>query len=378
MEPGTPGEDRASTALRRLDLLDSPPQASFDRLTRLLARLLGVPVAMLSLIDGEHQFLLSQVGLGEPDSASRQTPLTHAFCELLARGGAPLAISDAREDGRLAGDPAIAEPGVVAYAGMPIFFEDECLGCLCAVDEEQRDWTDEDLAVLADVAAMVGSELALRGALLDRDHARLALEDSAEHLRRTFDAASVAMIVVSLAPASAGRILRVNQACCDFLGRSERSLVGTHFLDITHPDDRPLSERTLESVLGGGRTVVRHLEKRYLHADGHPIWGELTSSRIDPAGDAPYLISIVDDITERKQAELDLPAIANVLRRILSGEDAREAIVQAAVDIAGASSAHLAERAGPDKLTVSASAGLNLVGRRRARSTLPRQPRTRS
>jgi len=70
----------------------------------------------------------------------------------------------------------------------------------------------------------------------------------------------------------------------------------------------------------------------------------------------------VEDINERKQAELDLPAIASVLRRILSGEDARQAIAQAAVDIAGASSAHVAERAGPDKLTVTGSAGLNLVG----------------
>ena len=115
--------------------------------------------------------------------------------------------------------------------------------------------------------------------------------------------------------------------------------------------------------MDGENSFVRRIEKRYLHAAGHTVWGELTTSAITPAdGARPYVISLVEDITERKQAELDLPAIANVLRRILSGEDAREAIVQAAVDIAGASSAHLAERAGPERLPVTASAGLNLVG----------------
>jgi diguanylate cyclase (GGDEF)-like protein len=68
------------------------------------------------------------------------------------------------------------------------------------------------------------------------------------------------------------------------------------------------------------------------------------------------------DAAEGTGVELDLPAIAHVLHRILSGEDARQAIVHAAVEIAGASSAHLAERVGDEALRVTASAGLNLIG----------------
>ena len=75
-----------------------------------------------------------------------------------------------------------------------------------------------------------------------------------------------------------------------------------------------------------------------------------------------YLVALIEDITERKQADQDLPAIANVLRRILSGEDAREAIVQAAVDIAGASSSYLLEREGAEHLIVTASVGVQLKG----------------
>jgi diguanylate cyclase (GGDEF)-like protein/PAS domain S-box-containing protein len=231
------------------------------------------------------------------------------------------------------------------------------------VADPDREWSEEQLATLCDLAAIAGSELDLRSALHDRDRAEVALQESERHIRNAFDMASIGMIVVSLDLSTAGTLVRVNQAACEFLGRPEQELVGLHFLDITHPDDRPLSDSLLESMLRGERSVARRVEKRYVHADGHTVWGELTTSVVEPAaGRPPYLISIVEDISERKQAELDLPAISNVVRRILSGHDARLAIVQAALDIAGASSAHLAERADPDTLTVTASAGLNLLG----------------
>ena len=351
--------------MRRLELLDAPPQESFDRLTRLLARLLAVPVSLLHLIDHDRHFVLSHVGLGEPWASLRQVPLAQALGEHLAvhDGGGPLAVADARLEDRLAGDPALAGSGLIACAGMPLFLAGELVGALWAADEQPRSWTEDELAALSDVAALAVSELELRGALLDREQAEAALYDREQRIRLAFDEAAVGMVVVSLEPASAGRIHRVNQAFCEFLGRTEASLIGETVLDITHPDDRAITNEVIASMVRGELPMVRHLEKRYLHARGHTLWGALTTSgAITGEGNRRYVISLVENVTEHKQAELDMPAIANVLRRILSGEDARQAIVQAAVDIAGASSAHLAERTDPDRLTVTASAGLNLVG----------------
>ena len=246
---------------------------------------------------------------------------------------------------------------------MPLLIAGECVGSLRAVEWGRRDWSEDDVAVLGDLAAIAGGELARRCALLERDEVETAARRSAADSRLAFDAAAIAMLTVSLEPASAGRVLRVNRAWCELLGRTEESLLGAHVADFSHPDDLEIGNHALAALVSGERRVLRRVEKRYVHADGRIVWGELTASVVRPGDGRPaYCLSLVEDITERKQAELELPAISNVLRRILSGEDARQAIAQAAVDIAGASSAHLAELAGVDHLTVTASAGVNLVG----------------
>ena len=361
-EPGGLRDQDRAGAAAHLELLDAPPQESFDRLTRLAARLLAVPTALVSVIDSDRQFILSQVGLEEPWASSRRTPHAHSFCREVADGERPLTVADVDGAAPAAG-PAGAEFGARAYVGVPVFLAGECIGALCVLDRVPRDWTQEDVRSLQDIAAMLAGELELRTARLARDHARAALSDSEEHIRLAFDAAAVGIVMVSLEPGSAGRLLRVNEAFCKFLGRTQESLVGMAIEELTHPADREVSQEVIGALAAGRRSLVRHLEKRYLHADGHTVWGALTTSAVAPSdGGQAYGIALIEDVTERKQADQDLPAIANVLRRILSGEDAREAIVQAAVDIAGASSSYLLERDGAEQLVVTASAGLNLRG----------------
>jgi diguanylate cyclase (GGDEF)-like protein/PAS domain S-box-containing protein len=353
-----------SRAPGRLEPSDPPPAEGLDRVTRLLAHSLDVPISLLTLSAEGHQLLASQGGRGERLRSLDESPALRSMCELGASAAEPIAVTDTAGDLRLGPDSRLpADSRLAACAGVPLFLSEVCVGTLWAVEERVREWSGEDLALLGDLARVAESELALARTQLERERAQAEHQESEEHIRRAFDVAPVAMIVVSADPARPGRVLRANQACCDFLGRSQAEIVGMHVLDFTAPEDRQVTEQALESMLTGGQRVVRRLEKRYLHADGHIVWGELTSSVVNPLdGNPPYLISLMEDITERKQAERDLPAIAHVVRRILSGEDAREAIVQAAVDIAGASSAHLAERVGPDKLAVTASARLNLVG----------------
>lgn len=160
-------EDRLA-ALRRTRLLDTPPEEAFDRLTRLVCRLLGVPVALVSLVEADRQFFKSAIGLPQPWLLKRETTLLHSFCQHVVAGGTPLLVQEAGLHPLVADSLAIPELGVVAYLGMPLVTADgHALGALCAIDTEPRQWRPADAAALRDLAAVTMSEVTLR---------RLALE----------------------------------------------------------------------------------------------------------------------------------------------------------------------------------------------------------
>jgi signal transduction histidine kinase len=157
------GDPARLEALHRLGLLDVPPQESFDRVTRLTRHLLGVPVALVTLVDRDRQFFLSADGLPEPLATSRQTPLSHSFCKHVVGTGEKLRVENALEDELVRDNLATSELGVVAYLGMPLVTQGGLvLGALCAIDDKPRTWTEAEERALADLAVMAGSELALR------------------------------------------------------------------------------------------------------------------------------------------------------------------------------------------------------------------------
>jgi GAF domain-containing protein len=159
--------------------LGPAPDESFDRFAELVRGTIGVPVALVSLVDPVRQFFPGAAGLGQPWCDSRQTPLSHSFCQVVVASTEPLVIADARRDSRVADSLAIPDLGVIAYAGMPLTDADgTVLGSLCAIDHEPRHWSDRELSLLASLAAACSAEIRLRisGALANRsddDRARL-------------------------------------------------------------------------------------------------------------------------------------------------------------------------------------------------------------
>src|SRR3712207_2717592 len=150
-------------SLRRSGLLDTAPEESFDRITRIAASALGVPVSLVSLVDDDRQFFKSCLGLPQPWAQSRETPLSRSFCQHVVVGAEPLIIPDARTHPLVHDNPAIDELGVVAYAGIPLKMPDgQIIGSLCAIDSVPREWTGEDIDLLADLAAAVMTEVRLR------------------------------------------------------------------------------------------------------------------------------------------------------------------------------------------------------------------------
>lgn len=150
-------------ALHQSGLLDSAPEARFDRLTRLAARVLHAPIALLTLVDTERQFFKSFCGLDEPLATERQTPLSHSFCQHVVQRAEPLIVDRAREHPVVRDNPAIAAYGVEAYAGVPLTTRDGyVLGSLCVFDTRPRRWSEEDVALLQELAESAASEVELR------------------------------------------------------------------------------------------------------------------------------------------------------------------------------------------------------------------------
>ncbi len=156
-------------ALWRVGLLDTPPEEVFDRLTRLAQRLLGAPVALVSLVDADRQWFASCPGLGDPWAEDRQTPLTHSFCQHVVLDRRPLVVSDAREHPVLRSNLAIRDLGVVAYAGVPLIDgEGHALGTLCVIDRVPRQLSATQREALQTLSQTVVKLLELRRLVTER------------------------------------------------------------------------------------------------------------------------------------------------------------------------------------------------------------------
>lgn len=150
-----------TAALKESALLDSPEDERIDRLTRLTASLLGVPVALVSVVDADRQFFKSQTGLPEPWRSRRQTPLSHSFCQWVVAGDEEVVVGDALSHPVLQSNLAIRDLNVLAYAGVPFRARPgEPLGSFCAIDHRRREWQANELAVLRDLSLILEAYLA--------------------------------------------------------------------------------------------------------------------------------------------------------------------------------------------------------------------------
>uniref|UniRef100_B8HS57 histidine kinase n=1 Tax=Cyanothece sp. (strain PCC 7425 / ATCC 29141) TaxID=395961 RepID=B8HS57_CYAP4 len=147
-------------ALQRYHILDTPPEQAFDRITALAARLFGVPIVLVSLVDETRAWFKSCYGFNQQEVARDAT-----ICSFTLLHDDVFVVPDARQDDRFACNPLVkAEPGLRFYAGAPLLTADGFnLGTLCLLDTQPRDsLTAEQRATLTDLAAMVMDELELR------------------------------------------------------------------------------------------------------------------------------------------------------------------------------------------------------------------------
>jgi GAF domain-containing protein len=146
-------------AVRRYDVLDTPPDGSFDRITALAARLFSVPISIVSIVDTDRIWFRSHYGL-ENDEIGRDAGLcASAICQL-----EPWLVTDASVDPRTIDNPLVAgELGLRFYLGVPLTTSDGFnLGTLNVIDVEPREVSEDEVRTLQDLAAIVVDELELR------------------------------------------------------------------------------------------------------------------------------------------------------------------------------------------------------------------------
>lgn len=175
--PLPPNESLRLAALHELNILDTPPEERFDRMTRIAAATFDVPIAFVSLIDSERQWFKSACGL-----SIEGTPRSLSFCSHAILQDEPLVVRDALEDERFADNPLVTdEPGIRFYAGHPLTTIDGYnIGTLCLADRVPRDLSDEELRLLGDMARTVQDQLNL----VEIAHLQAELRQAEDRLRR--------------------------------------------------------------------------------------------------------------------------------------------------------------------------------------------------
>lgn len=298
--PIPPYEKERLEALRQLEILDTPGETSLDRITRLVARMLDVPIALVSLVDENRQWFKSRVGLD-----AMQTPRELAFCAHAILQTTPLVVPDAAADERFRDNLLVTgAPHIRFYAGVPIrTSKGFAVGTLCAIDERPRQMTEEELSILRDLADIVSREVQLRENLMlarrQKNRSDALFKASEAGYRSMFELASVGIALV----APDGGWINVNTALCDIIGYTREELKSLTFQDITHPEDLNTDMGLLQQLVDN---EIDHyqMEKRYLRKGDGPVWVSLSvTKKLSSEGHLEYFISIIQNIQARKELE---------------------------------------------------------------------------
>jgi len=215
--------------LEELELVDAGPEESFDNLTKLASMYLGTPVSLVSIVQHskDRQVFKSQIGLPEPWATERQTPLSHSFCQYVVREDRTLAVEHAPTHPLVRDNLAIRDLNVIAYLGVPIYTPDnEPVGALCAIDETARSWSDNDIAILKQLASCVSDTILLKATIKMNE---ILIQRQSERCERTesqsrafLESAPDATVIVD----DAGTMQVVNVQTEALFGYRREALVG--------------------------------------------------------------------------------------------------------------------------------------------------------
>lgn len=175
-------------ALRRYDILDTPPDGTFDNVTKLAAKLFGVPIAIISLVDTDRIWFKSHHGVEVP-----QIDRDPGLCASGILSDSPYVLTNAMEDPRSLANPLVAGSfGLRFYVGVPLKTHDNFnLGMLCCLDAKPREVTQAELDDLACLGQLVMDQMEVRLAARRIDELSQQIAQSQERMQLAVRAGNV-------------------------------------------------------------------------------------------------------------------------------------------------------------------------------------------
>ena len=320
--PLHPQEDRRLAAVHSLALLDTAAERRFDQLTEMVATMLGVPIALISIVDRDRQWFKSRIGIDMTETTREVGFCSHA---IVAAGDGPFVIEDALLDDRFFDNPLVrADPNIRFYAGQPLRDESGLpVGTLSVIDRRPRMLDSVHQRALRFVAGLVEQELRRSGdgelmAALARSRERRAI------ILETIDEGVVLQD-------AGGRILKWNPAAGRMLGLDEQAnsfdkppseptwgatrIDGSPWAGDSHP--ATIALRTRQPVRGAVMGVQHpNGQHRWLRINAQPI--------IDEDGACNQVLTTFTDVSAEMDEAHHRQLLEESLRR--SEETARIAL----------------------------------------------------
>jgi formate hydrogenlyase transcriptional activator len=290
-------------ALRRYQILDTPPEPAFDRIAEMAANFFQVPMAGLSLVDEDRVWFKSRLGIN-----AHETARNAGLCSSAMLSQGVYYLSDASHDERALGHSFVADIGICFYAAAPLRnHEGFNLGTVWVIDQKPRELASGEAEMLRALAALAMNQMELRlyaekVARLERTErtigeqlreANLRLAQSEEQFRDLFEEAPIAYVHQAVDTS----IFRANRTAIQILGVKPDEIVG--LLGTSFFPDTPEAQRRLRDALPllatgtDEKGVVLELRRR---EDGRPLWVRWWC-RPEPTG--KYTRSMFMDITDQ-------------------------------------------------------------------------------
>jgi PAS domain S-box-containing protein len=289
LAPTLPDEVARLYRLAAAGVLGSSADPRFDRIVRLTASLFDVPTALISLVDRDRQWFKARVGMDAPE-----TPRDISFCGHAIAVPDGLVVTDTLKDARFVDNPLVlGGPKIRFYAGWPLFGgpNRSGIGTLCIIDTVPREFSEQDRRKLAELAAVVESQLELMPAV---------------HAWRS---SPLALLVVD----GWGVVLSASPAFEALVQRTGKEFLGRALEDSIYHMDKGIFREMLAQTLATGRSPTRR-EIRFRRPSGVLVLGGLS---VAPAEGMPELCTcVVRDISLERDPDAFTQVLASVHREL--------------------------------------------------------------
>lgn len=295
-----PADERQRlAAVRRYDILDTPPDGAFDRITALAARLFDVPISIVSIVDQDRIWFKSHHGLTVTEIGRDR-----GLCASAILHDDPRILPDARADVHAFANPLVAgEFGLRFYAGVPLRTHDGYnLGTLCVIDKEPREVSTGEIAHLEDLASVVMDQMELRLSARAAIAKGIKLAEKNAESEQHFRALAESMAQKMFTAASTGEVEYYNPPWTAFTGQTFEQIRGWGWTQLVHPDDLEENVRLWKHSIDTGEPF--QCEHRIRRADGAYRWHLSRAEAMrDSSGKISKWIGSNTEIHEQKTRE---------------------------------------------------------------------------